>query len=141
MSGSPSQLTVIQIGKVSDSARPMKAHAAKNLPSTACHSVTGWVSNNSRVPDLRSSAHSPMATAGTSSTAHNSEMTGVAPESDLDYALRCAESVTGIIQAAVLMRPTGFDGLAAGAVLVAVLLAVWQPALAQSWCRRIVLTK
>lgn len=43
--------------------------------------------------------------------AHNSEMTGVAPESDLDYALRCAESVTGIIQAAVLMRPTGFDGL------------------------------
>lgn len=43
--------------------------------------------------------------------AHNGEMTGVAPVSDLDYALRCAESVTGIIQAAVLMRPTGFEGL------------------------------
>lgn len=43
--------------------------------------------------------------------AHNGEMTGKAPETELDYALRCAESVTGIIHAATLMRPTGYEGL------------------------------
>ena len=43
--------------------------------------------------------------------AHNGEMTGVEPAAELDYALRCAESVTGIIHAATLMRPTGYEGL------------------------------
>ena len=43
--------------------------------------------------------------------AHNSEMTGVAPSSVFDFALRAGETVTGIIQAAALMRPTGFEGL------------------------------
>lgn len=43
--------------------------------------------------------------------AHNGELTGVEPAAALDYALRCAESVTGIIHAATLMRPTGYEGL------------------------------
>ena len=43
--------------------------------------------------------------------AHNSEHTGVEPSSDLDYALRCAETVTGMISAAPLMRPTGMEGM------------------------------
>ena len=48
--------------------------------------------------------------------AHNAELTGAAPESRLDYGLRCAESVTGIIHAATLMRPTGYEGLEAKSV-------------------------
>lgn len=47
----------------------------------------------------------------TAIAAHNSEMTGVAPATALDFALRASESVTGIIHAAALMRPTGYEGL------------------------------
>lgn len=43
--------------------------------------------------------------------AHNGEMTGVMPQSRLDYALRCAETVTGLVSAAALMRPTGYEGM------------------------------
>lgn len=43
--------------------------------------------------------------------AHNSECTGVAPQSRLDYALRCGETVTGLVHAASLMRPTGMQGM------------------------------
>ena len=43
--------------------------------------------------------------------AHNSEHTGVQPSCDLDYALRCSETVTGLICAAALMRPTGMEGM------------------------------
>lgn len=48
--------------------------------------------------------------------AHNGEMTGTAPSSALDFGLRCGETVTGIINAAALMRPTGFEGLEAKSV-------------------------
>lgn len=44
-------------------------------------------------------------------TAHNGEMNGTSPESRLDYALRCGESITGLISAAALMRPTGYEGM------------------------------
>lgn len=43
--------------------------------------------------------------------AHNGEMNGAEPKSEFDYALRCGESVTGLISAAALMRPTGYDGM------------------------------
>ena len=43
--------------------------------------------------------------------AHNSEYTGAEPKSRLDYALRAAETVTGLISAAALMRPTGMEGM------------------------------
>ena len=44
--------------------------------------------------------------------AHNAEMNGAsAPASRFDYALRCGETVTGLISAAALMRPTGMDGM------------------------------
>ena len=43
--------------------------------------------------------------------AHNSECTGIEPLSLLDKALRPAESVTGMISAAALVRPEGFDGM------------------------------
>ena len=33
------------------------------------------------------------------------------PQSRLDYALRCAETVTGLVGAAALMRPTGYEGM------------------------------
>ncbi|MFZ5426528.1 MAG: HDIG domain-containing metalloprotein [Thermodesulfobacteriota bacterium] len=49
-------------------------------------------------------------------TAHNGEMTGVGPETELDFGLRCGETVTGMIHAAALMRPTGYEGLAAKSV-------------------------
>lgn len=49
-------------------------------------------------------------------SAHNGEMTGVAPESELDWGLRCCETVTGIIHAASLMRPTRYEGLEAKSV-------------------------
>ena len=55
---------VIQTGKVSASAIPTNTQAAKNLPSTACHSVTGCVSSSSMVPLRRSSAHRRIDTAG-----------------------------------------------------------------------------
>ncbi len=43
--------------------------------------------------------------------AHNSEYTEAEPKSRLDYALRAAETVTGLISAAALMRPTGMEGM------------------------------
>lgn len=43
--------------------------------------------------------------------AHNEECTGVAADNAFDYALRCAESVTGLISAAALIRPTGMEGM------------------------------
>ncbi|MFT4300157.1 MAG: HDIG domain-containing protein [Desulfovibrio sp.] len=43
--------------------------------------------------------------------AHAAEMNGGQPESRFDYALRCGESITGLISAAALMRPTGIDGM------------------------------
>lgn len=43
--------------------------------------------------------------------AHNAEMNGSYPQSRLDYALRCGESITGLISAAALMRPTGYEGM------------------------------
>jgi hypothetical protein len=52
------------MGKVSASAMPMNSHAARNLPVTACHNVTGWVSSNSMLPLRRSSDHRRMDTAG-----------------------------------------------------------------------------
>ncbi|MHC1713121.1 MAG: HD domain-containing protein [Solidesulfovibrio sp.] len=43
--------------------------------------------------------------------AHNDEHTGVAPRSALDFALRAAESVTGIISANALVRPEKMQGM------------------------------
>ena len=44
--------------------------------------------------------------------AHNAEMNGAgAPSCRFDYALRCGETVTGLISAAALMRPTGMEGM------------------------------
>lgn len=48
--------------------------------------------------------------------AHNSECTGVEPQSRLDYALRAAETVTGMVSAAALVRPTGYEGMEAKSV-------------------------
>lgn len=45
--------------------------------------------------------------------AHNGECTGVMPESRFDYALRAAETVTGMVNAAALVRPAGYDGMEA----------------------------
>lgn len=42
---------------------------------------------------------------------HNSECNGADPASRFDFALRCGESVTGLISAAALMRPTGYEGM------------------------------
>lgn len=44
--------------------------------------------------------------------AHNSEMTGVNPETQFDFALRCGETVTGLIHANALIRPEGMQGMA-----------------------------
>ena len=43
--------------------------------------------------------------------AHNFDYTGVAAESRFDVALRCGETVTGLIVAAALVRPTGLEGM------------------------------
>lgn len=43
--------------------------------------------------------------------AHNGEMNGATPQSRFDYALRCGETVTGLIAAAARMRPTGLEGM------------------------------
>ncbi len=43
--------------------------------------------------------------------AHNGEMTGCAPQTRFDFALRCGEAITGLISAAALMRPTGYEGM------------------------------
>lgn len=44
-------------------------------------------------------------------SAHNSECTHVEPQSRFDYALRAAETITGLVHAAALMRPTGMEGM------------------------------
>ncbi len=43
--------------------------------------------------------------------AHNAEHTNVAPASPLDFALRCGETVTGLIHANALVRPARMDGM------------------------------
>lgn len=43
--------------------------------------------------------------------AHNGEMTGTQPESDFDYALRCGETITGLIHANALIRPEKMSGM------------------------------
>jgi putative nucleotidyltransferase with HDIG domain len=43
--------------------------------------------------------------------AHNAEHTGVAPASPFDFALRCGETVTGLIHAGALVRPTRMEGM------------------------------
>ena len=45
--------------------------------------------------------------------AHNSEYTGVEPQSKFDLALRAAETVTGLISAAAMVRPNGMEGMEA----------------------------
>ena len=44
--------------------------------------------------------------------AHNGELNGNPPRSRLDFALRCGESVTGLVSANALVRPTGLVGMA-----------------------------
>lgn len=44
--------------------------------------------------------------------AHNHEHTGVLPETSFDFALRAAETVTGLISAAALVRPDRMVGMA-----------------------------
>ena len=48
--------------------------------------------------------------------AHNDEYTGHAPATAFDFALRAAESVTGIISAAALVRPDKMQGMAAKSI-------------------------
>ncbi len=43
--------------------------------------------------------------------AHNMEYTNVKPETKLDFALRCGETVTGLIRANALVRPTKMQGM------------------------------
>jgi len=43
--------------------------------------------------------------------AHNGERTGVAPSTELDFALRCGETVTGLIHTNALVRPARMDGM------------------------------
>lgn len=43
--------------------------------------------------------------------AHNSEHTKISPESPLDFALRCGESVTGLVATNALVRPEGLHGM------------------------------
>ena len=45
--------------------------------------------------------------------AHSSEYTGIEPKTRMDTALRAAETITGLISAAALMRPTGMEGMQA----------------------------
>jgi putative nucleotidyltransferase with HDIG domain len=45
--------------------------------------------------------------------AHNAGYTGVAPAALLDFALRCGETVTGLVITAALVRPAGLDGMEA----------------------------
>ncbi len=52
----------------------------------------------------------------TAIAAHNGEYTGVEPKTAFDYALRAGETVTGLIAAAVLVRPTGYEGLRAASL-------------------------
>ncbi len=43
--------------------------------------------------------------------AHNAERTGIAPSTDLDFALRAGETVTGLIHTNALVRPARMDGM------------------------------
>jgi len=43
--------------------------------------------------------------------AHNGDLNGHAPKTPLDFALRCGESVTGLVAANALIRPTGLVGM------------------------------
>lgn len=43
--------------------------------------------------------------------AHNCEMNGTTAQSTFDFALRCAETVTGLISANALVRPEGMEGM------------------------------
>jgi hypothetical protein len=43
--------------------------------------------------------------------AHNEECTGVAAAGAFDYALRAAESTTGLVMTAALVRPTRMEGM------------------------------
>ncbi|MFO7817264.1 MAG: HDIG domain-containing metalloprotein [Thermodesulfobacteriota bacterium] len=43
--------------------------------------------------------------------AHNSEHTGVQPQTEFDFALRCGETVTGLISASALVRPQKMTGM------------------------------
>ena len=43
--------------------------------------------------------------------AHNGELNGTTPATSLDWALRCGESVTGLVSANALIRPTGMQGM------------------------------
>jgi len=52
----------------------------------------------------------------TAIVAHNSEYTNVEPSSQLDFALRAGETVTGLITAAALVRPTGIEGMKASSL-------------------------
>ena len=45
--------------------------------------------------------------------AHNGDCTGCPPESRFEFALRAAETVTGLVTAAALVRPTGMEGMEA----------------------------
>lgn len=45
--------------------------------------------------------------------AHNGPCNGTTPETPLDFALRCAETVTGLVITAALVRPTGIAGMEA----------------------------
>ena len=45
--------------------------------------------------------------------ARHNEMNGNQPESQFDYALRCGETVTGLIHTAALVRPTRMQGMEA----------------------------
>ena len=44
--------------------------------------------------------------------AHN-DCTGFTPATPLDFALRCGETVTGLVVTAALVRPTGMEGMEA----------------------------
>lgn len=48
--------------------------------------------------------------------AHNSECTGVEPQSSFDMALRCGETVTGLVVTAALVRPDRMEGMAASSL-------------------------
>lgn len=45
--------------------------------------------------------------------AHNGERNNTPPQSRLDFALRCGESVTGLVSASALVRPQGMQGMKA----------------------------
>ena len=46
-----------------------------------------------------------------SSATHNSELNGTPVKTRFDVALRCGETVTGLVTAAALVRPTGITGM------------------------------